>query len=327
MAAPSRAIVSDYVRPTAPTAPTAPTPSRRMVAAVAAARPALSARFWWIALIGVPLTLINICGAPYYLATMEARVRHPWHSWLRPSGYIGQSAGIVALLIFFVLWLYPLRKKFKALAFMGSLGRWMDVHVASALALPLLLAIHSSWHSRGLIGLGLAAMLVVIASGVVGRYLYTRIPRARSGVELTRDEVSAKRRELIELLAATTGLSHEVVDRALDVGPDVKEQGSLLRIFWHLLSDDLLRWKRTRELRQRWAAVAPAGRPLSQHALADAVRYASQEISLAQQSRMLEATQRVFAFWHVAHRPFAITALIAVLIHVVVVVAVGATWF
>jgi len=29
----------------------------------------------------------------------------------------------------------------------------------------------------------------------------------------------------------------------------------------------------------------------------------------------------------VAHRPFAVTALIAVTIHIVVVVAVGATWF
>ncbi len=298
-----------------------------MIAVVKSRRWAPSARFWWLLLIGAPLTLINILGAPYYLATMEERVRLPWHAWLRPSGYIGQSAGIVALLIFFVLWLYPLRKKFKALAFMGSLGKWMDVHVASALALPLLLAIHSSWRSNGLIGLGLMAMLVVIASGVVGRYLYTRIPRARSGVELTRDEVAAKRRELIELLAATTGLSHEVVGRALDVTPAATEQGGILKILWHLISDDLLRWKRTRELRRRWAAVAPAGRPLSRQALSDAVEYASQEISLDQQSRMLEATQRVFAFWHVAHRPFAITALIAVLIHVIVVVAVGATWF
>lgn len=319
--------MSDYVRP--PSA-TAPTPVRRLVAATgatAARRLAPGARFWWLLLIGAPLTLINIFGAPYYLASMPERVRLPLHAWLRPSGYIGQSAGIVALLIFFVLWLYPFRKKFKALAFMGTLGRWMDVHVASALALPLLLAIHSSWQSNGLIGLGLVAMLVVIASGVVGRYLYTRIPRARSGVELTRDEVAAKRRELIELLAATTGLSHEVVDRALDMAPGATEQGSLVRIFWHLLSDDLLRWKRTRELRRRWAAVAPAGRPLSRQALSDAVRYAGQEISLVQQSRMLEATQRVFAFWHVAHRPFAITALLAVVIHVVVVVAVGATWF
>ena len=57
------------------------------------------------------------------------------------------------------------------------------------------------------------------------------------------------------------------------------------------------------------------------------VHLASREISLAQQARMLDATQRVFGYWHVAHRPFAVTALVAVVIHVAVVVAVGATWF
>jgi hypothetical protein len=39
--------------------------------------------------------------------------------------------------------------------------------------------------------------------------------------------------------------------------------------------------------------------------------------------RMLEGTRKVFGYWHVAHRPFAITALLAVLVHVVVAVVVG----
>ena len=58
-----------------------------------------------------------------------------------------------------------------------------------------------------------------------------------------------------------------------------------------------------------------------------AVRLASREIALTQQTRMLDATHRLFGWWHVAHRPFAMTALLAVLIHVIVVVAVGGTWF
>jgi hypothetical protein len=57
------------------------------------------------------------------------------------------------------------------------------------------------------------------------------------------------------------------------------------------------------------------------------VAIADREISMAQQARMLDATQRVFRYWHVAHRPFAVTALVAVVIHVAVVVTVGATWF
>jgi hypothetical protein len=50
-------------------------------------------------------------------------------------------------------------------------------------------------------------------------------------------------------------------------------------------------------------------------------------MALTQQVRMLDATQRIFRYWHIAHRPFALTALAAVVIHVVVVVTLGVTWF
>lgn len=284
-------------------------------------------RLYVLASLSAPLVAINVAGARYYLAPVAERVRDPLHPWLRPSGYVGQSAGILALVIFIFLWLYPLRKKWKALAFTGPVGKWLDVHVTSALVLPLLLAVHAAWRSDGVIGLGLVAMLVVVASGIVGRYLYTRIPRAKSGVELTRDEVAAKRRALMERLSSTTGLAPDAVERALDTASGNAGHESPLLVLQHLLTNDLLRWRRTRALRQRWAALAPDSRPLSPQALRDAVRLAGREISLMQQTRMLEATHRVFRYWHVAHRPFAITALVAVVIHVVVVVAVGATWF
>lgn len=285
------------------------------------------ARIAWAVCIGAPFVVINVVGARYYLAPQAVRVRDELHPWLRPSGYVGQSAGIIALLIFLFLWLYPLRKKWKALAFTGAIGKWLDVHITAALTLPFLLAVHSAWHSDGVIGLGLVAMLVVIASGIVGRYLYTRIPRAKNGVELTRDEVALQRRQLIERLAETTGLDQDAVEHALDLEPDATGHESPPRVIWHLLTNDMTRRRRTRMLHQRWAALAPDSRPISRKALREAVRIADREISMAQQTRMLDATQRVFRYWHVAHRPFAITALLAVIIHVVVVVAVGTTWF
>ena len=281
-------------------------------------------KIWgWTFGVALPLAAVNLIGAPYYLEPMAERVRHPWHAMLRPSGTVGLTAGIIAVAIFIFLWLYPLRKKYKRLAFLGSLGKWMDVHVATALAMPLLLAIHATWRADGVIGLGLLSMMVVVASGVIGRYLYVRIPRARNGVELTREEVAGRRRELIGELAETTGLGVDVVERTLAVGAPVEAEQSLGKIFMRLLADDLTRWRRTSELQRRWAGVAPAGRPLSKAALGEAVRLASQEMSLEQQSRMLEATHRVFRFWHVAHRPFAVTAMVAVIIHIVVVLAVG----
>ncbi len=275
----------------------------------------------------LPLLVINILGAPYYTASLEVRARHPWRAWLQPSGYIGQSAGIAAFLIFVFLWLYPLRKKWKALRWTGSIGKWLDVHVTTALALPLLLAIHAAWRSDGVIGLGLLAMMIVIASGIVGRYLYTRIPRARSGIELTRDEVAAQRRELIQKLAAATGLTPQVLEDTLHGGQAADADGNPLRVIALLVADDLFRWRRVRKLRTRWATLAPRNHRLNEKQLREAARLATREMKLEQQTRMLNATHRVFKYWHVAHRPFALTALVAVVIHVVVVVAVGATWF
>ncbi|MFN8580345.1 MAG: hypothetical protein U0163_05115 [Gemmatimonadaceae bacterium] len=279
-----------------------------------------------VLMVGV-LAAINAWGLPYYMATREARVRSPLHAFLKPSGYIGQSAGILALLVFTFLWLYPLRKKWKALAFTGSIGKWLDVHVATAIGLPLLLTIHAAWNSDGVIGMGFDAMLVVCASGVVGRYLYTRIPRTRTGVELTRDEVAGRRKELVTEIAVATGLTAEAIEQTLDVGASARLGKGAWAALKQLVTNDVQRWRLSRELPRRWAALAPNGKAVNPHQVKKAVRLARREIALTQQSNMLDATHRLFRFWHVAHKPFALTALIAVIIHVTVVVAVGSTWF
>jgi hypothetical protein len=136
---------------------------------------------------------------PYYALPIAARVRSPFHPWLKPAGYIGQSAGLLALTIFLFLWLYPLRKKFRWLAFTGTIAKWLNVHVLTALALPLLVAVHAAWRFDGVIGLGFWSMMVVWASGIVGRYLYARIPRSKAGVELTMEEIGTQRKALLEL--------------------------------------------------------------------------------------------------------------------------------
>ncbi|HEX6943665.1 MAG TPA: hypothetical protein VF128_12105 [Gemmatimonadaceae bacterium] len=272
------------------------------------------------------LLAINVAGTGYYASPMAIRVRHPLHAWLRPSGFVGQSAGIVAFTIFAFLWLYPLRKKFRSLAWTGSVGKWLDVHVTAALTLPLLLAIHAAWRFDGVIGLGYTAILLVCASGVIGRYLYSHIPRARSGVELSRDEVATQRAGLIDRIAATTRIERAVVEQTLVMASPPAGNIGIARTISELLAGDVLRWRRTRALRRRWTSLAPAGLRPSKKSLDEAVRLAAREMSLAQQVRLLDATHRVFRWWHVAHRPVAISALIAVVVHVAVVIAVGATW-
>jgi hypothetical protein len=303
---------------TAPTT-TAPQRTRRSARDV---RPPLAAQRWPIAIILTSLVLLNLAGAPYYRLPQGERVRSPLHALLRPSGLVGQSAGLLALLIFVFLWLYPLRKKYRSLAFTGSIARWLDIHILAAIGLPLLLAVHASWRFDGVVGLGYFAMLIVCASGVIGRYLYVRIPRSRSGVASSREDVVVERRTLITEIAAVTGLDPFVVEETLAISGPTGTTG-VWDTLSHLVSDDITRWRLTRALRRRFGSMKAGGAPLDRATIDRVVHLASREISLAQQLRMLDATQRVFKYWHVAHRPFAVTALVAVVIHVAVVGGVG----
>jgi hypothetical protein len=279
-------------------------------------------RLWLITLLLGAITLI---GAPYYFAPVGIRVRSPWHAWLKPSGYIGQTAGIISFLIFVALWLYPLRKRFRWLSGTGSMARWLDVHVSLALVLPLLAAVHAGWHFRGLIGLGFDAMLAVWLSGLVGRYLYSRIPRSRTGLELDAEGTARRRRDLLAEIARRSGLPIAEVESLLGEDPWPCEGLGLVGTLRQLIKDDWSRWRATRAL-ARALRRRGAGKRLDRRTLREVRRLARREMALMQQSRLLGATQRLFRFWHVVHRPFAIAALAAVLVHVAVAVAVGMTW-
>ncbi len=265
-------------------------------------------------------------GSEYYFIPVADRVRSPLRGWLGPTGYVGQSAGILALLIFIFLWLYPLRKKYRQLAWTGMMSKWLDVHVAVALVLPFLAAIHAAWRFNGVIGLGYWSMIVVCLSGIVGRYLYVHIPRSASGLELSAEEIAAERKELMIEVAATSGLPAAQVDAVLRSDPSPIEGVGFAKSLFLMAKDDIARRAAARALR-RLCANRPSGQRLDRGAVRNVVRLASREMALTQQARMLGATRKIFRFWHVAHRPFALAALVAVLVHVGYVVVVGQTWF
>ncbi len=312
--------------PAASGAPASPATPPHTSPAKATAKPARKGlALAWVYLAITALLAGSIAGSSYYLAPLSDRVRSPLHPWLRPSGYIGQSAGILAFVIFIFLWLYPLRKKYRWLGWTGMMSKWLDSHVAVALVVPFITAIHATWRFGGVIGLGFWSMIVVCASGIVGRYLYVHIPRRADGLELTAEEIAVERRELMGELAAASGLAGPQVEALLRSDPSPMEGAGLLKTLQLMVRDDLTRRKAARALRR--IVAHRSGAKLDRKALANVLQLANREMALTQQARMLEAIHEVFRFWHVAHRPFAIAALAAVTLHVVVVVFMGMTWF
>lgn len=282
--------------------------------------------------VGDVVAIAISCAAPlaltawawrYYTEPLGAKLRDPLHALLKPSGPVGLGLGTAGLALFVFMWLYPFRKSVKWLAWTGSVGGWMRVHIVAGLAIPVIVAVHAGWQFTGLIGLGYLSMFVVSLSGIVGRYLYVHIPRSRNGLEMTMEEVSGERRALITHIAAATGLVPADIERRLAV--DVRPYDGLdpLRTIGRMISDDLARSRTLRELERELARPRAGAATLSRGQLRETLKLARRELSLAQQVRMLDATRKVFGYWHVAHRPFAITALLAVLIHVIVAIVIG----
>jgi hypothetical protein len=281
-----------------------------------------------VGLFGI-IVAANLAGLPYFLLPAAGRVKSPLHAWFRPSGIIGQSAGIVAFALFIFLWLYPLRKKFRRLAFTGSVGGWLDVHVIAGLSIPFLAALHAAWHFTGLIGLGYGAMMVAWLSGIVGRYIYARIPRSRTGVELTRNEVEAQRQAMLEQIVAATGIDGELLLHILLAGtsPEIPPDMHPLKVIPVMIADDVRRRRALRQLRWDWHGATPAGDGTQHEMLSTVRRLMRRQIALTQQARLLDSTHRLFHYWHVAHKPMAISALVAVVLHVGTAIALGVTWF
>lgn len=275
--------------------------------------------------IAIPFALFVVVGAigiPYYVLSDAERLRSAFHPWFRPSGYIGQTSGVITFAGFLFMWLFPLRKRFRRQEWLGPVPRWLDVHIGVGLMLPIVGAIHAGFRFGGVIGLGYLAMLIVCLSGFIGRYLYVRIPRSRSGVELSLAEVSAQQRTLLAELADATGLSVIDVQEILHVESSPARVG-ITAAFAQMMRDDIVRGHALRKLRRLMSSKGATNKKR----LEDAMTLARREMSLSQQARLLDATHAIFRHWHAAHRPVAIMAFVAVTIHVVVVVSIGTTWF
>ena len=278
----------------------------------------------WIlaALFALPL---GVClrGLGYYSAPIAERLRNPLHSWLKPAGTLGLTFGLLGFAMFVFMWLYPLRKKIRWLAWTGKLGSWLRIHILAGIWIPLVVAVHAAWRFEGVIGLGYYAMLVVCLSGVIGRYLYVRIPHSHSGLELSLEEVASERAALITRISMALGIDAAEVEGMLSLEPPSEAKLSWFQTLVKLFNDDRARAQKIKRLRNEWCHTGPGRRHLDPHTLRKVLKLARREMSLQQQVRMLEATRVVFGYWHVAHRPVAVTALVAVLVHVVVAVMIG----
>lgn len=276
----------------------------------------------WLAAISVVLVIAGY-GFNYYTLALDQRPFSPKHEALRPSGPIGVKLGMLGVFMFFLIYLYPLRKRWGWLARQGNSRHWLDFHIVLGTTAPVIIAFHSSFKFGNIAGMAFYSMLMVTISGFVGRYLYAQIPRNLSAAELTKKELEeqedAIRRDLEEQ-KRTFGFSVDALYH-LPTAQRVA-RGSAFDALLSMLLIDFKRPFQASLVRLRSAGFASwlfsifGLLPTRDRRLERAISVARTQSQLSKRILFLSRTQQIFGLWHVVHRPFSYAFAILALIHI-----------
>ena len=102
-----------------------------------------------------------------------------------PAGELfGHGMGILGF-IFMLLTetLYSLRKRSRSVRW-GKMSMWLQLHIFTGLVGPYMVLLHTSWKFNGIAGVTTLLTIIIVFSGFIGRYIFTRIPRTVDGLEI-----------------------------------------------------------------------------------------------------------------------------------------------
>lgn len=245
-------------------------------------------------------------GWDFYQTPLEERFYHPAYKQLGASGSWGHGLGIIGtLIIAFGVWGYIYAKKTLRFEKYVRLKYLLEFHIFLCTLGPILILFHTTFKFGGIVSIGFWSMVLVVLSGVVGRYIYIQIPRTLSGRALSFEEIEGQLtisiNEIREILNAN-GTSLPLL------GSDFKELNQGDMGFWNALGSQI--------------HAADIGKKRKNKAMKVLRKMKIMRLRM----RRLEQMQKLFSYWHIFHKPFAIIMLVIVIVHVAVTLAMGYTW-
>lgn len=272
--------------------------------------------------IGILVTLyLSYVGYSYYSTSLEERFYHPDHAYFKPSGIFGHGLGIIGtLLILIGVFSYIARKRYKFLARFGRLKYWLEFHIFLCSVGPVMVLFHTAFKFGGIVSISFWSMVAVVASGVIGRFIYIQIPRTIEGRALSLNEVKAMKTNLEEILKDTYRLQESSYNAILEsTTVTAGESGG------NLLTGMVSKYFEDKKSIRRVKKILRDNNLPKNHVLKVA-QFVQSEISLNNRIERLHTMQNLFKYWHVAHLPFALIMLIIMVVHVVITLAFGYRW-
>ena len=236
----------------------------------------------------------------------------------------GYWLGVVGGSLMLVLLIYPLRKRFPALAVLGPLKHWFRFHMFAGIAGPLIVLFHSTFRVGSFnAAIALASMLLVVASGIIGRVIYRKIHNGLYGSRATATELQRQLElQLASLQGALAGLP--AIEREIgnfSALVSVRPQGNWQRGL-HFAT---LSWKRYLASRRVHMAIAGydlkvgAGDTATHAHLLALAKTIDDTLRAMQRTAQFSTFEKLFSLWHVVHIPFLCMLVVTALVHVVAV--------
>jgi hypothetical protein len=227
----------------------------------------------------------------------------------RASELFGHGIGIIGfILMLFTEILYTLRKRSRS-ARWGRMSTWLQFHIFTGLVGPYMVLLHTSWKFNGLAGMVMLLTVIIVASGFLGRYIYTSVPRNVDGIEVQANELEqqiftvdaelqnwlSSRPELYQSLSKNISPGRISSGNRLVFGRAFEEWNA--RLNWWRISSRLDRSAREQAKR-----------------LNDLLK---QERNLRRQLASIALTRRLLGLWHAIHIPVGMALFTAAFIHIV----------
>lgn len=265
--------------------------------------------------------VVNLLKRSLYIVLLIAVI---WLGWVVAHGHyyksgigLGYNLGLAGGLMMAMLLLYSLRKHVKFMQKLGKLKYWFKIHMILGVLGPTLVLFHTTFKLGSLnAAVAFYCMLLVAGSGLVGRFVYTRIHKGLYGSRSTLKEAH-------EELAGSSG---DVKSR-LHFFPKVekwvtafeKEALEARRGFfagvWFFLSFDVRRMLLYRRCSKNIHQVLGAGRMADVEK--EAKKMVGQYLLQIQTVAQFKKFEQIFSAWHVLHLPFMFMMVATAIFHVI----------
>lgn len=262
-------------------------------------------------------------GYSYYATPLANRPHHPDYRALRPAGSLGLLFGLIGTVMMILMHVYSVRKHFKWARSLGSSQFWLNWHIFLGVMGPLFIMLHTSFKFNGIVAVSFWSMVAVALSGFVGRYLFQQIPRNIKGEQKSLEELN---RDLDAFPVSTGehfGLTKGAIARLDELSePERTPRAGPLRVLLRQFVDDLMLPMTVRRYRREIGLTLN----LPRAAVRDLANIVRQQALLKRRIVYWEEMRKVFHYWHVIHKPFAIVMYVIMALHIGVAMWTGYGW-